>query len=444
MASKHILVVDDEIGIRELLRDILQDEGYYVDLAENASIARSMRLHTRPDMVLLDIWMPDCDGITLLKEWADGGLLTMPVVMMSGHGTIDTAVEATRIGAIDFLEKPIALQKLLKTVASALKHSEQLPKSEMNLARLGKSPTIVTLKERLEKIAASTQLAPSPVLLIANKGGGAELCARFLHHQHKPDNTPWLQLTAFDQLINAPLAILEQARDGLIYIDEVASLNRFEQKGLLLLITKAEKYNVRVVCTTHQDLPKLQTEALFDYDLLQILLPVSLRIPALEEHKEDIPELVVSMANLQFEQAGMAYREFDTSALNALRNASWPGDLAQLNAVIHNLILTSLDLKITLDDTHRVLHQFDVITVTTESGNDGLTPVAHPNNIGLSGAVLNLTQPLREARDDFERLYFEHHIKLIANNVSKLAEVSGLERTHLYRKLKQLGIKVKS
>ena len=129
MAAKHILVVDDEIGIRELLRDILQDEGYRVQLAENAAAARAARLQERPDLVLLDIWMPDCDGITLLKEWVNSSMLTMPVVMMSGHGTIDTAVEATRIGAFDFLEKPIALQKLLKTVSTALKHGEQRPKS---------------------------------------------------------------------------------------------------------------------------------------------------------------------------------------------------------------------------------------------------------------------------------------------------------------------------
>ena len=118
MTARQVLVVDDEIGIRELLRDILQDEGYHVRLAENAAEAREWRHQARPDLVLLDIWMPDCDGISLLKEWGNGGLLTMPVVMMSGHGTIDTAVEATRIGAFDFLEKPIALQKLLKTVGS--------------------------------------------------------------------------------------------------------------------------------------------------------------------------------------------------------------------------------------------------------------------------------------------------------------------------------------
>ena len=168
MATKHILVVDDEIGIRELLRDILQDEGYQVQLAENAAAARAVRLHERPDLVLLDIWMPDCDGITLLKEWANSSHLTMPVVMMSGHGTIDTAVEATRIGAFDFLEKPIALQKLLKTVTAALKHGEQSPKSEMNLSSLGKSPIVTALKDRLDKIAVSVN--PSPVLLIGTKG----------------------------------------------------------------------------------------------------------------------------------------------------------------------------------------------------------------------------------------------------------------------------------
>ena len=437
MASKHILVIDDEIGIRELLRDILQDEGYQVQLAENAAAARAMRLHERPDVVLLDIWMPDCDGITLLKEWANGGLLTMPVVMMSGHGTIDTAVEATRIGAFDFLEKPIALQKLLKTVATALKHSEQLPKSEMNLMSLGKSPIVAALKERLDKIAMSTSVAPSPVLLIGPLGCGAELCARFLHNT----GTPWVNLTEFSQLVHAPLEILEQANDGVVYVPEIAELNKTEQKGLLLLITKAEKYNVRVVCGTSHNLQKLQAEGLFDHNLLQILSAVSLRVPALEEHKEDIPDLVVAIANLQFEIATVPYREFDIAALNALRNASWPGDIAQLDAVVRNLIQTSLGDKITLDDVNRVMHQFEghlhtELQVTVDAAVNTVIPS------GLASEV-NLSQPLREARDEFERLYFNHHIKSVAGNMNKLAEISGLERTHLYRKLKQLDVKIK-
>ena len=436
MASKRILVVDDEIGIRELLREILQDEGYHVELAENAAAARAARLHERPDIVLLDIWMPDCDGITLLKEWGSGGLLTMPVVMMSGHGTIDTAVEATRIGAFDFLEKPIALQKLLKTVGEALKHGEQLPKSEMNLASLGKSPIVMALKDRLDKIAASSSLSPSPVLLIGPKGSGAELCARFL----QTPNTPWLQLTELNRLASAPLDILEAVRDGLLYITELTELNKTEQKGLLLLIAKADKYNVRVVCGTSENLPKLQADGLFDHNLLQALSAVSLRIPALDEHKEDIPDLVVSIANLQFELADMEYREFDIAALNSLRNADWPGDLAQLDAVVRNLIQTSLGKKISLEDVKRVVHQFDDAKQWSESSEERRS--AAPKS-GVATSGLSLDQPLREARDEFERLYFEYHMQAALHNMSKLAEIAGLERTHLYRKLKQLGIKIK-
>ena len=436
MASKHILVVDDEIGIRELLRDILQDEGYRVDLAENAAAARALRLHERPDVVLLDIWMPDCDGISLLKEWANGGLLAMPVVMMSGHGTIDTAVEATRIGAFDFLEKPIALQKLLKTVATALKHSEQLPKSEMSLANLGKSPIILALKERLEKIAATADDHPSPVLLIGPKGCGTELCAHFLQNA----GTPWLQLTEFSQLVSAPLDILAQVQDGVVYLAEIAELSKTEQKGLLLMITKADKYNVRVVCGTSQNLPKLQAEGLFDHNLLQILSAVSLRVPALEEHKEDIPDLAIAIANLQFELAEVPYREFDIAALNALRNAYWPGDIAQLDAIIRNLIQTSLGEKITLDDVNRVLHQYDdAIPQASLAAAEGAVRTSDLH----SESLVNLNQPLREAREEFERLYFSQHIKSVAGNMSKLAEIAGLERTHLYRKLKQLDIKIK-
>ena len=151
MAS--ILVVDDEMGIRELLNEILTDEGHTVYCAESAIQARNVREQMRPDLVLLDIWMPDTDGITLLKEWASAGLLTMPVVMMSGHGTIDTAVEATRIGAFDFLEKPITLQKLLATVGKALRSGEQKAKPALMLSTLGRAPIVNELKQRLEKVA---------------------------------------------------------------------------------------------------------------------------------------------------------------------------------------------------------------------------------------------------------------------------------------------------
>ena len=438
MAAKHILVVDDEIGIRELLRDILQDEGYRVQLAENAAAARAARLQERPDLVLLDIWMPDCDGITLLKEWVNSSLLTMPVVMMSGHGTIDTAVEATRIGAFDFLEKPIALQKLLKTVSTALKHGEQRPKSAMNLASLGKSPIITALKERLDKIAAN--VSPAPVLLIGPKGSGAELCARYLQEAE----SPWLALSDYARLAHEPMDVLEGLRGGVLFIAELTELNKAEQKGLLLLIAKSDKYRVRVVCATSENLPRLQAEGLFDYNLYQTLTASSLSMPALNDHKEDIPDLVVAITHLQLELAGMDYREFDVAALNALRNGDWPGDLAQLDAVIRNLLQTSLGEKIGLEDVKRVLHQFDDRQVMGSTELTVAVQIQSEQSVSLSLDSSLFDQPLREARDDFERRYFEHHIKLVAHNMSKLAEIAGLERTHLYRKLKQLGIKIKA
>jgi two-component system, NtrC family, nitrogen regulation response regulator NtrX len=421
MASRNILVVDDEIGIRELLSDILLDEGHQVLLAQNAQEARDARLKQRPDMVLLDIWMPDCDGISLLKEWGNAGLLTMPVVMMSGHGTIDTAVEATRIGAFDFLEKPIALQKLLKTVTAALKHAENLPKTEMNLASFGKSLVINELKQRLEQISRTK----NALLLIGKKGGSVEMCARFLH----TSDTPWMGLTEYEKLATAPLELLEQSHDGVVYIHEVSELNKTEQKGLSLLLVKAEKYQVRVVCASSLSLSQLAENAQFDNTLLQALSTSTLKVPALNDHREDIPDLATAMASLLVEKSGAQYKSFDIAALNALRNADWPGDLAELEAVVQNLMLSSLGEKITLNDVNRVLEQFS----------------ANPENLEskLQSLPVNLALPLREARDDFERFYFQHHMAGINNNMSKLAEISGLERTHLYRKLKQLGIKIK-
>ena len=202
---QQILVVDDEVGIRELLSEILSDEGFQVRLAENASEARSHRTRGRPDLVLLDIWMPDTDGITLLREWASAGLLTMPVIMMSGHGTIDTAVEATRIGAYDFLEKPIALQKLLATVGRALKHGGERAGPALSLESLGRSALIAELKQRLERVMN----VRTPLLLTGEPGCGIELAARFLHQR----NTPWVAPENHGMLAESPLELLAQARE---------------------------------------------------------------------------------------------------------------------------------------------------------------------------------------------------------------------------------------
>lgn len=410
---QQILVVDDEIGIRELLSEILSDEGYKIELAENAGAARNFRSNTRPDLVLLDIWMPDTDGITLLKEWASSGLLTMPVVMMSGHGTIDTAVEATRIGAFDFLEKPIALQKLLNAVGKALKHGAAQPQPALSLASLGRAPAIADLKLRLERIAN----LKTPVVLSGEPGCGVELCARFLHVR----NTPWVAPETTAQLAEAPFDLLNQARDGTLFIYDVTELNRAEQKGLMLLLAKLERYNARVVCGASRPLAEAAGEGILEARLYEMLSAMTISVPSLREHREDVPELSAFMLNRMIEAKEAPPRHFSTAALNALRNFDWPGNLAQLESVVRTLAQTASGEQILVEDVNRALP------------NPALSPNA---------SALAFDQPLREARDAFERAYFEFHLTREGGNISKVAEVVGLERTHLYRKLKQLGIRL--
>ncbi len=411
---QQILVVDDEIGIRELLSEILSDEGYQVRLAENAAEARAYRNRSRPDLVLLDIWMPDTDGITLLREWSSAGLLTMPVVMMSGHGTIDTAVEATRIGAYDFLEKPVALQKLLATVGRALNHGEQQPQAALSLASLGRGPLAVELKQRLERIANLR----TPLLLTAEPGCGVELCARFLH----PRNTPWVVPEATVLLADAPLDLLSQAREGTLFVHDVAGINKVEQKGLLLLLGKLDRYNVRVICGASRHLPDLVAQSAFDERLYGILSATTIRVPSLREHREDVPDLANLVLTGMVEAKEVPPRQFSTAALNALRNYDWPGNFAQLQSVVQTLAHTVPAEQISLEDVNLALPQ--------------------PAFAGSATENLSLDLPLRDARDAFERVYFEHHIGKEGGNISRVAESVGLERTHLYRKLKQLGIKL--
>src|SRR5512142_2688555 len=205
-SAREILIVDDEVGIRELLSEILQDEGYRVSVAENATEARSYRARQQPALVLLDIWMPDTDGVTLLREWAASGLLTMPVVMMSGHGTIETAVEATKIGAFDFLEKPVGLQKLLGTVTRALKLALAKEPRRVSLSALGSSSAVRDVERQLEMLLG----ARKPILILGEAGTGHDLAAQAL----RLPNAPWVALPNGSRLGGNPLAVLEEAREG--------------------------------------------------------------------------------------------------------------------------------------------------------------------------------------------------------------------------------------
>jgi len=417
MSTNQILVVDDEVGIRELLFEILRDEGYGVRLAENAQTARSARKEMRPDLVLLDIWMPDTDGITLLKEWAGSGLLTMPVVMMSGHGTIDSAVEATRIGAFDFLEKPISLPKLLATVGKALAGGRVLPKTGLALVNLGRARVIQELRQRLEQVSR----LHTPVLLIGEAGCGFEVCAR---HLHLP-NTPYVAPEETAWLADNPFEPLNEARDGMLFLPEISELGKAEQKGLAQLLGKLDKFNVRLICAATGPLPALVDDGHFDANLYNLLSGLTIRVPALADHPEDIPDIATTMLTQLIDANEVPLRTLTVGALNVMRNLDWPGNLPVLQNVVKTLALTSLANELTGDEVNRVAREFN------------LGPREQPTTeVGVS-----LDLPLRDAREQFEKQYFLHHIRREEGNMSRVADRVGLERTHLYRKLKQLGIR---
>lgn len=406
----QILIVDDEVGIRELLSEILADEGHQVLLAESAGAARGIRERQRPDLVLLDIWMPDTDGITLLKEWAATGQLTMPVVMMSGHGTIETAVEATRIGALDFLEKPIALQRLLTTVKRALRQEAATPR-EISLTTLGRSATLAEVKKRLGQVAQTT----APLMLRGERGMRAELFARLLA-------APGAPFIAGGPLLAEPTSeLLTRAAGGVLFIPDLARLERTEQRSLEFLLSRAEKHKTRVVSFSTLDARTLAEKQDFDAELVARLAQVTLKLPALRDFAEDVPDLAALMLAQLVEARACPSRRLSVAALNALRHHAWPGNLAELESVITDLAHTVLDEEIGLADVERVL--------TTR------TDVPDAPQLGLD-------RPYREARDAFERLYFERLLGREEGSMSRVAERSGLERTHLYRKLKALGLPV--
>ena len=392
MRSNDILIVDDEIGIRDLLSDILQDEGYTVSLAENAEEARQLRNQTRPAMVLLDIWMPDCDGITLLKEWAKNGQLTMPVVMMSGHASIDTAVEATKIGAMDFLEKPIALKKLLSAVERALEYGEQQAAAGLSLDKLGNSPAIQELNLRIEAAVKQND----PILLSGEAGSPFELVARYFHK----NNTPWVEPAKTEYIVDMPMELLQKAAGGILFLGDISQYSKNIQQGIHFLLGKAEKQNVRIICACSSPSDEWLQNPAYDPKLFALLSGLKLQIPPLREQAGDIAFLINRIATELSETQKIPVARFSDGALSA-------GE--------------------------------EEIDEAPVAGELGLNKPEKKPEINVGGGF-DFSLPLRELREELERRYFEYHISQEGQNMSRVAQKVGLERTHLYRKLKQLGI----
>ena len=447
MTGQHILVVDDEPDIRVLLKEILEDEGFEVTVAENAAAAREARRLHRPDLILLDIWMPDTDGITLLKEWSDGGPLGMPVLMMSGHGTVETAVEATRLGAYDFIEKPLSIAKLLLTIQRALE-SATLRHENAGLRRpsgdisepLGRSRQMEQLRVNCRRIAQHK----TAVLITGESGTGKEVIARYLHRhstraprplvvvgvaglaRNNPDN----ELFGVEEDGRITYGSLEQANGGTLFVKDIADMDLSTQARLLGALENQSMLrvggrdpvtiDVRIIAATKRDLNAEVAAGRFRDDLFYYLNVVPLQVPPLREHLDDLDDLVSHYLANFVAYEGLPRREFSSAAKNRLRDYHWPGNVRELINLLQRLLI--------LGTSEHVEPGEISATTGVRASHDGAP--RHPD----------YELPLREARERFEKGYLEYQLQVCAGSVSKVAERVGIERTHLYRKLRGLGI----
>ena len=450
MSNPHVLVVDDEADIRVLIQDILADEGYGVTAAANAEEARAARAAAKFELILLDIWMPDTDGITLLREWSDSGDLNCPVVIMSGHGTVDAAVEATRLGAFDFIEKPLSLAKLLRTVEAALESAGRQTRAARNLlpsllAPVGRSDLMKALRERVQQYARHD----GSVLLSGETGTGRGAFARYLHALSGRADEPLINLTAAsitesnfeEQILGSEkngeiiMGAFERASGGTLVVDELSDLTEAAQKVLLGAIQDGQftrvgaaapvKIDARIVATVSADYEALIEKGKLRRDLVSHLSVLSLRVPPLREYSEDVPELIAYYVDKLVDSEGLTFRRFSVAAQNRLRNYPWPDNVRELKSLVRRLLLAGSSEDIALDEV--------------EAEISAAAPVNEPL---VKQDFLAL--PLREAREQFERAYLQQQLVLCDGKVGQLAKRVGMERTHLYRKLRTLGVDFRS
>jgi DNA-binding NtrC family response regulator len=444
MSAPRILVVDDEADIRGLLSEILAEEGYEVEAAADAASARRALARAEPNLVLLDIWMPDTDGITLLREWSEKHTLRCPVVMLSGHGTVETAVEATKLGALDFVEKPLSLAKLLRTVERALEAGRKRRQAQRTLipplvAPVGKSRLMQRLREQVQQVAAHD----AAVLFVGEAGTGREAFARYMHSLGPRAGGPFVAIscasmddaTAAAKLRGSSAAgnrepgAYEQARGGTLFLGGVEDLSPTAQRLLLADLEQGGwqregageviPFDCRFVAAAVRghDGPTSGLRR----DLLAHLEVVSIRVPPLREYAEDVPDLLRHYVDRLVDEEGMPFRRFSVAAQNRLRNYPWPGNVRELRNLVQRVLIIGGPEEIGLDEIEQHL-------VTQQAPDE---PLVKQDLLAL---------PLREAREQFERAYLLQQLMLCNGKVGLLAKRVGMERTHLYRKLRSLGV----
>jgi two-component system nitrogen regulation response regulator NtrX len=452
MKNNRILITDDEPEICRLVQEILEDENFVVSTAGNAEEARVALKEFEPDLVLLDIWMPGTDGIALLKEWMDTEKSPPSIVMMSGHGNVETAVDAIRYGAYDFLEKPLSMAKLLVTVQRALQNV-QLRNENVQLREqlqpandlIGNSGGMQRLKEQI-KLVAKTE---SWVLITGEPGSGKEVAARMIHRLSPRADAELVRINLAaipveniavqmfgsekDGLITA--GSFEQARGGTLLLDEIADMDLNTQTKLIGALREKRflrvggntpvELDVRVIAATTHNLEEEVTAGRFREDLYYRLNVIPIKMPPLREHPEDVQLLIQHTLEHMVKNDHLPARQFPVDSLNILRQYTWPGNVRELKNLVQRMLILNRGEEVSTEEVQSALGKRTVVDVPTQ-----YTP--------------NYNQSLRDARDEFERGYLLHHLKQVGGNVSELAQITGMERTHLYRKLKALDINPKN
>lgn len=402
-----ILVVDDEENIRKSLNEILIDEGYEVFLAKDANFARKIKEKEKIDLILLDIWMPDCDGISLLKEWEKNKQLLCPVIMMSGHGTIDTAIEATKIGAFDFLEKPISLQKLLKTIGSGLKRTIDIKRLSPEFFEKSQHSSVKAFKEKINILKKQDLF-----FIFGINNNFFKILIAYLY------GNDFYLLDRQKEFNKNLLKLLQAKGKNFLIISNNETLKNFTEQDHRELLQSFVDNGIKILISDTNE--SLIRNIFFDdsVDMKNFIhLPVGNDIDLVPDYANAFLDYYIQI------NPNIGFKEFDISALNFIRSNNKFLNLDYLDDFIYKVVTSIEKELITRDD-------IEVIEATPES---------LPNR-GETNS--NFDMPLKDARDAFEKSYFEYHLAR-NKSVAELSKIADIERTHLYRKLKQLGIKNK-
>lgn len=404
-----LLIVDDEKDIRDSLKDILIDEGYEIYLAANALEAKKIKLSQTIDLILLDIWMPDIDGLSLLKEWASKNEINCPVIMMSGHGTIDTAIEATKIGATNFLEKPISLQKLLKTISSSLKSSVEIKKLDKTFFEECNLKFVKDIEAEINHLKTIDLVA-----FVGNKTNFIEILISMLF------STNYYLVKKVSNINNNLLNLIQTS--GLKFIlfdncfDATKKYNDYKKIFNELIANK-----IKIIFLEKE-------RATLDSFLINENNTIIFETTKFLNDRDLIPDLSNALLTFHLNKnPNVSFKVFDSSALNTLRNKTEIKSMDQLDEIIISLIKTSDAELIDKDHVDNFINPHN--------------PSINQNNNTEIKIDFLYEKPLKESRDLFETLYLKHHLSR-NKSITDLSKKTGIERTHLYRKLKQLGIKV--